>query len=154
MRRLHDLVVKPENKRRHQQKYGKKAAYDALCQDESDVLTNGKTHKCNDDESDDRRRSAGENGTAGFPDRLHHGLMDLHAPVFQRRKGMQQENGVVHRHRQLQNSRRGEGKERYRSEDDVRSHIQNDRHDHYEDKEERFHPRRGRQCQDQPYDND
>ena len=145
-------VVKLQDQRRHQKQHRRQAADDSLGQHKAHILTDGEPHKCNHQESHDRGGAACQNRAAGFLKRCLHGKMPLHSLTLVPVEGVQQEYGIVHGHRQLQDRRRGKGEEGNPPEYDVGPHIQDDCHHHNVNEQKRLHPGGGGQGQDQPDD--
>ena len=84
--------------------------------------------------------------------RVCHGLLGFHAAVFFAGECMQQEDGVVHRARKLQNRADRVRHERNFSEKQVGAHADDDGDTHDHQKQQRLKPRGGRERQNKEDD--
>ena len=92
----------------HQKHDSQKADHNSLCQNKTQILSNGKTHQHQNDESHNCSSPAGKNRGHGASQRICQSRFRFQSLILFLYKGMQQEYGIVHGDSQLQNRRHAE----------------------------------------------
>ena len=144
---LADALLEAQDQRRHQNQYGCQAAYNALGQYKAQVPANGKAHQRQGHKAHDGGDATGYNGIHCLVKRCRHGLLVRKALLFLGGEAVQQEDGVIHRHRQLDHRCNAVGEEGDPPEDDVGAHIEDNGDPHSEQEQHRFKPGGRRQGQ-------
>ena len=134
----------------------KQRQYDALCKDKAEIVADAVVHEEQRDKAADRRQRARQDGF----ERLGHRVHECDLGVFERAQllleGVAEEDGVVHRDRQLQDdrARRGDRRDRaYRvARDDVGAHVEQDGYAQRREEDERFEIAVRRQQQNDEHD--
>ena len=111
---------------RHHQKDGQHAQHNALGQHDADVVADGKAHEDQRNHPRHGGQGAGSHRHEGIGQRPGHGPDWGQALVQPGVVGVDQHDGIVHRQRQLQDRRHGEGDKGNRGKDQVRPHVQHD----------------------------
>ena len=143
---IHPLIA-DQDQSRHEKKYGKKADGNSFCQGKTKVRTDAKTHHYKCQKSDNRGKSAGQNGTCRKCQRIFHGFFWL-CVSFAFLKTMDQKYGIIQGNCQLQNISGRIGYKGDFSKYQVRSCIYEDCHAKSDEHDDRLYPGSGGQNQD------
>ena len=118
-----DVLVKDQDEAGEHQDHAQDAHHDALCHDKAQVQAQGELHGAEGQEAGNRSERASGQGAEGRCHGFRHGVPDilvLHLLLF---IAPVEEDGIVHGHRQLQNSRDRLGDIGDLPEDDVGAHV-------------------------------
>ena len=144
--------VAQQDQRGRKQEHGEQADGHALAQHQAHVRPDLKLHQAQRQKADHGGQAAGQDGHGGFAQRFDHGLVRLGRFPSAFLKAVQQEDGIVQRNCQLQNTSRRVGHERNFAKDQVAAAVDQYGHAQADQHHQRLQPGGGRQHQDKQHE--
>ena len=152
MPRLVDELVQRKRDRRQEHHDGEEAEHNALHQVDAKIGADLELHERKSGETEQRGDGAGGDGGQRPAHSQGHGTLHARRAPTLGRERVQQEDGVVQRHRQLQDGAHRERDERNLTQHDVRTHVDENGNADGGDEQQRLDPRRGGQHEQQDDD--
>ena len=144
--------AKLEQQPRREQKHRHQADQDRLDEHDAEVAPEAEFHERHGDEARNGRQARGADDGDGFGQRLDDRLAHRQR-LMRLLVAVAEDDGVVHRHGQLQEDGHGVGHERDRAEDEVRALVDERRREERDEQDGHLGIRRGREREHRDEDN-
>ena len=137
-----DDLIRPQDQPRQHREHAQQAEQHALGQHDAEVEADLKAHEHQHQQADDRRDRAAGDRAEGCRERARHGALAVVALGQLLPVAVHEDDGVVHRERELQNGRDARRDVRRLAEEDIRALIEQHRHADRQQKQHRLKVRR------------
>ena len=152
--RLTDDLIRPQDQPRQHREHAQQAEQHALGQHDAEIHADLKAHEHQHQQSDDRRDRAAGDRAEGRRERARHGTLAVVALGQLLPVAVHEDDGVVHRERELQNGRDARRDVRRLAEEDIRALVEQHRHADRQQKQHRLKVRRAGDEQDRRHKHD